>query len=83
MEQFLNIKELLGGRTAILISHRIGFARMADRVIMLHDGKVAETGKHDELISQGGLYAKFFNEQAQWYEITEVNSDEEVADNGQ
>jgi ATP-binding cassette subfamily B protein len=74
MEQFQNISQMLDGRTAILISHRVGFARMADKVIMLDDGQIAETGTHDELMSKGGLYAHFFNEQAQWY-----NTNVEVA----
>jgi ATP-binding cassette subfamily B protein len=68
MEQFNNIREMLDGRTAILISHRVGFARMASKVIMLNDGEIAETGTHDELMAQDGLYARFFNEQAQWYD---------------
>ncbi|MCL2125878.1 MAG: ABC transporter ATP-binding protein/permease [Oscillospiraceae bacterium] len=67
LEQFNGIREMLDGRTAILISHRVGFARMADRVIMLHDGEIAEMGGHDELMAMGGRYAHFFNEQAQWY----------------
>ncbi len=66
-EQFVQIKNMLGGRTAILISHRIGFARMADRVIMMADGTVAEQGTHEELMEKDGLYADFFREQAQWY----------------
>ncbi|MDR1064853.1 MAG: ABC transporter ATP-binding protein/permease [Oscillospiraceae bacterium] len=68
MEQFTSIRNMLGGRTAILISHRVGFARMADKIIMLDDGKIAETGRHDELMAKNGLYAHFFNEQAQWYQ---------------
>ena len=68
LEQFKNIQGMLNGRTAILISHRIGFARMADKIIMLDDGEIAEMGTHDELISMDGLYAHFFREQAQWYE---------------
>jgi ATP-binding cassette subfamily B protein len=74
MEQFNNIRGMLGGRTAILISHRIGFARMADRIIMLDDGRIAETGTHDELMAKGGLYAHFFNEQAQWYSTVGGNA---------
>ena len=70
MQQFMNIKDMLDGRTAILISHRVGFARMADRIIMLDNGVIAETGKHDELMEKKGLYARFFNEQAQWYETS-------------
>jgi ATP-binding cassette subfamily B protein len=69
MEQFNNIRDMLESRTAILISHRVGFARMADKIIMLDSGKIAETGTHDELMAQNGLYAHFFNEQAQWYDV--------------
>ena len=67
MEQFNNIKGMLSGRTAILISHRIGFARMADKIIMLDGGSIVEMGTHDELMELDGRYAHFFCEQAQWY----------------
>ncbi|MDR0936954.1 MAG: ABC transporter ATP-binding protein/permease [Oscillospiraceae bacterium] len=77
MEQFNNIKGMLGGRTAILISHRVGFARMADKIIMLENGEIAESGKHDELMRKNGLYAHFFNEQAQWYSTTKSGGDAE------
>lgn len=72
LEQFTNIREKLEGRTAILISHRVGFARLADKIILLNNGEVAETGTHDELLQKNGLYACFFNEQAMWYR-QEVN----------
>jgi len=78
LEQFTHIKEKLEGNTAILISHRVGFARLADRIILLDGGKVAEVGTHDELMAKNGLYANFFNEQAQWYQI----DTEEEPDNG-
>lgn len=68
LEQFMNIKNTVGGKTAILISHRVGFARLADRIILMDNGKIVETGTHDELIRLDGLYAKFFQEQAQWYQ---------------
>lgn len=68
MEQYRNIQGLLDGRTAILISHRVGFARTADKIIMLNGGEIAEIGSHDELMALDGLYARFFNEQAQWYD---------------
>ncbi|MCL2159654.1 MAG: ABC transporter ATP-binding protein/permease, partial [Oscillospiraceae bacterium] len=77
LEQFTHIKEKLEGNTAILISHRVGFARLADRIILLSEGKVAEVGTHDELMAKGGLYANFFNEQAKWYQ-----KDAEEEDNG-
>lgn len=68
MEQFRNIREKTEGGTAILISHRVGFARMADRILVLENGYLAETGTHDELMEKGGVYADFFHSQAQWYE---------------
>lgn len=67
MKQFMNIKQSLKGRTAILISHRIGFARLADRILMVENGKIVESGTHEELISKNSVYAHFFNEQARWY----------------
>ncbi len=67
LEQFMEIKNMVGDKTAILVSHRVGFARLADRIILLDHGKVAEMGTHDELINRNGLYAKIFHEQAQWY----------------
>ena len=71
LEQFMNIKRKTDGRTAILISHRVGFARLADRIILLNNGKIAEIGIHDELMKNNGLYAEFFNAQAQWYKKAE------------
>ena len=76
LEQFMHIKEKLDGNTVILISHRVGFARLADKIILLSEGKVAEVGTHDELITKKGLYATFFNEQAQWYQKDEEGKNE-------
>ncbi|QQO10486.1 ABC transporter ATP-binding protein [Breznakiella homolactica] len=67
MEQFSQIRNTAGGRTVILVSHRISFARLADRIVVLSGGGIAEQGVHDELINRNGLYAQFFHEQAQWY----------------
>jgi len=68
MKQFYAIQEKVKGRTAILISHRVGFARLADRILVLDNGRLAENGSHDELMANKGIYARFFHEQAQWYE---------------
>ena len=61
------IRENLKGKTAILISHRIGFARIADRIILMDNGKIVESGTHNELLMQNAYYAKLFNEQKQLY----------------
>lgn len=71
MEQFAAIQEKINGRTAILISHRVGFARMADRIFVLNGGRLAETGTHEELMKKNGIYAKFFRTQAEWYDTEE------------
>jgi len=55
------------GRTAILISHRMGCARLADRILVLKDGTLIEQGTHEELMRQGGEYAHLFATQARWY----------------
>ena len=67
MEQFMKIKEKIENRSAILISHRIGFARLAGRIFVLKDGILAEDGNHETLLGKGGEYAAFFSEQAAWY----------------
>ena len=69
LEQFNHIKNKIKGHTAILVSHRIGFARLADRIIVLDEGKVAEMGTHEHLMQNNGVYARLFHEQAQWYDL--------------
>lgn len=52
---------LLKGRTGLVIAHRLATVRGADRLIVLQNGQVVETGKHDRLIAMGGLYSKLYN----------------------
>jgi ATP-binding cassette subfamily B protein len=58
---------LAKGKTAVVVTHRLGSARIADRIIVMKDGRIAEEGNHDELMQCNGLYAEMFNAQAQWY----------------
>jgi ATP-binding cassette, subfamily B, bacterial len=66
-ELFQRFHQLTEGRTAILISHRLSTVRMADRIYVLENGRIAESGSHDELVSRGERYATLFETQAQHY----------------
>lgn len=57
-----NVEELLRGRTAIVIAHRLSTARMADRIVVLQDGRVAEVGSHEALLARGGVYAGMWSQ---------------------
>ncbi|MBV1714830.1 MAG: ABC transporter ATP-binding protein/permease, partial [Desulfarculus sp.] len=66
-EAFKSFRQLISGRTAILISHRFSTVRMADRIYVLKQGNVIENGTHHELMSYQGVYAELFERQAQSY----------------
>ena len=66
-EVFQRFKELSAGKTAVLISHRFSSVRMADRIVVLGDGRVEAVGTHAELLAQGGRYAELFELQAAGY----------------
>ena len=66
-EQFQQVRNAIAGQTAILISHRIGFTRLADRIIVMDQGRIAEDGTHEELLKKKGLYYDMFEAQAEWY----------------
>jgi len=66
-EVFRRFKELSAGKTAIIISHRFSSVRMADRILVLAEGKVEAQGTHEELMAQAGRYAELFELQAAGY----------------
>ena len=63
-ELFEHFLDLTAGLTTILISHRFSTVRRADRICVLHNGRIAESGTHEELVDLGGLYAGMFQLQA-------------------
>jgi ATP-binding cassette subfamily B protein len=66
-EVFKRFKELSEGRTAVLISHRFSSVRMADRILVLAEGRLEASGTHAQLLAQGGRYAELFELQAAGY----------------
>ena len=63
-KQFAEVSE---DKTAILVTHRLGSARIADRILVMDDGKIVESGGHDELCARGGKYAQMWTAQAESY----------------
>jgi ATP-binding cassette, subfamily B, bacterial len=66
-EVFERFADLTKGKTTVLISHRFSTVRMADRILVLEGGKIAEQGHHDVLVKGGGRYAEMFELQAAGY----------------
>jgi ATP-binding cassette, subfamily B, bacterial len=66
-ELFEQARALAQGRTVVVISHRFSSVRTADRIVVLHQGRVVEQGSHGELMALGGRYAELFTLQARAY----------------
>lgn len=58
---------LIKGKTSIIISHRVGICRSADKIVVMKEGRVVECGTHEELLGEGGEYSHIWKEQAKWY----------------
>jgi ATP-binding cassette subfamily B protein len=72
-DKILNhLREVMQGRTTILISHRVSTVRNADRIAVLHDGRIVETGTHADLLALNGYYSDLYNKQLLEEELAEV-----------
>jgi ATP-binding cassette subfamily B protein len=60
--------EISKDKTAVIITHRLGSAKAADRIIVMDNSTVCEEGTHEQLMSVDGRYAYMFREQAKWYQ---------------
>src|SRR5438552_1383064 len=72
-DKILNhLRDVMQGRTTIFISHRVSTVRNADRIAVLHGGRIVELGTHDELIARNGYYTDLYNKQLLEEELAEV-----------
>lgn len=65
-----HFREIIEDKTAVLISHRIGFARLADRICIMENGTITESGTHRELLNKKGSYYRMFKAQSDLYDET-------------
>lgn len=68
---YKNFAAITGGRTTLLVSHRLGVTSIVDRILVFRDGEIVEDGSHRELLQKNGYYAELYHAQAKWY--TEEN----------
>lgn len=72
-EFYKNFNEIVSGKMAIYISHRLSSCQFCDKIAVFADGRIVEYGTHKELLKQQGLYAEMFQAQAQFYKIPAEN----------
>ncbi len=64
-----SMKKIMVGRTTIIISHRVSSAKLANKILVLHDGSIVEEGTHDELLTKEGVYKELYEKQMQLDEV--------------
>lgn len=64
---YSEVKQIFNDKTVIFVSHRVGFANLADRIIVVDDNQIVEDGTHEQLMDKKGYYYHFYNEQVKWY----------------
>lgn len=75
---YRDFADLVDDKTALFITHRLGATMITDTIFVINEGKVAEAGTHDELMHINGIYSKMFSTQKQWYEMKNVEANDNV-----
>ena len=70
-EIYESYNRLTEGKTSVFISHRLASTRFCDRILVMENGEIVESGTHDELMMRGGRYAEMYHVQSRYY--TEEN----------
>lgn len=66
-EIYQSYSRLTEGRTSVFISHRLASTRFCDRILVMENGQIVESGTHEELLEQNGKYAEMFRVQSRYY----------------
>ena len=74
-EIYEQYQQFTAGKTAVFISHRLASTRFCDRIILLEEGRVAESGTHEQLLALNGKYAEMFRVQSRYYQEDEGSLD--------
>ena len=64
---YTKLRRLMEGKTTVFISHRLGSTKLADKILVIEDGHILESGTHNELIAAKGQYSEMFEAQRSWY----------------
>jgi len=70
---YLQFQKMAQNKCAIVVTHRLGSARLADRIVVMDKGEIVDIGTHDELLSRPGKYSDMFTAQAKWYKRDDEN----------
>jgi len=74
-EMFAHFHELIDGRAAVIISHRLSTIKLADTIYVMDHGRIVERGTHAELMAHSGIYRRMFDMQASYYQEGAILSD--------
>lgn len=67
---YRKFQKMIKDKMGVIVTHRLGSTKIADRILVLKEGKIVEEGNHEELMNMCGYYQKMYHEQAKWYDFS-------------